>query len=54
MVFGRVFWILARLRRHLHPDGLLFMGAAETTVMVDDAWQPERFGRSVGFRLRQS
>ena len=30
--------ILDRLRRVMRPDGILVLGAAETTIGVDDAW----------------
>ncbi|WP_081844671.1 protein-glutamate O-methyltransferase CheR [Cellulomonas sp. URHE0023] len=30
--------ILERLRRVMKPDGILMLGAAETTIGVDDAW----------------
>jgi chemotaxis protein methyltransferase CheR len=30
--------ILERLRRAMRPDGILVLGAAETTIGVDDAW----------------
>jgi len=30
--------ILERLRRVMKPDGILVLGAAETTIGVDDAW----------------
>lgn len=32
--------ILLRTRQQMQPDGVLFLGTAETPLAVDDAWQP--------------
>lgn len=38
--------ILQRVRRVLAPDGLLFLGASETTLNLDPTWAPLRLGPS--------
>jgi chemotaxis protein methyltransferase CheR len=45
-------WILDRVRRVLRPDGRLVLGAAETTSLLDGAFEPEYAGKSVCFRPR--
>jgi len=45
--------ILARTRRHLAHDGVLFLGGAETTVRIDDAYAPAREGSTVYYELRR-
>src|SRR5699024_588118 len=42
--------ILRRLRTVLRPGGFLVLGAAETTVGIDDAWQRVQVGRSSIYR----
>jgi chemotaxis protein methyltransferase CheR len=42
--------ILRRARQALRPDGCLFLGSAETTVMVDDSWARVSCGASVAYR----
>jgi chemotaxis protein methyltransferase CheR len=42
--------ILGRVRQLLRPDGWLFLGAAETTLGVDDAWGRVVVGRSSAYR----
>jgi chemotaxis protein methyltransferase CheR len=32
--------VLARVRRLLRPDGVVILGAAETTLFIDDAFEP--------------
>lgn len=44
--------ILARVRRILRPDGFLFLGGAETTLNLDDAFERVPFERSGCYRLR--
>jgi len=39
--------ILRLVRRHLKPDGFLVLGAAETTLNLDDSFKRARFGRAV-------
>jgi len=43
--------VLARVRAVLRPDGYLFLGAAETTVNLDDAFQRAPWGRASCFRI---
>ena len=45
--------ILRRVRQVLAPDGYLFLGAAEMTMGVDDAWERVPSGRSSVYRLRK-
>jgi chemotaxis protein methyltransferase CheR len=45
--------ILAQVRRVLRPDGYLFLGAAETTLNVDDAFERVPIGPAVSYRLRE-
>jgi chemotaxis protein methyltransferase CheR len=42
--------ILGRVRRVLRPDGYLFLGGAETTMNLDDAYQRVPIGRAVCYR----
>jgi chemotaxis protein methyltransferase CheR len=42
--------ILGRLRRVLRPDGALFLGGAETTMNLDDAYQRVALGKAVCYR----
>lgn len=42
--------ILRRARQALRPDGLLLLGSAETTIMVDDGWDRVPAGVSVAYR----
>lgn len=44
--------ILARVRRVLRPDGFLFLGGAETTINLDDAFERVAFDRGSCYRLR--
>lgn len=44
--------ILAKVRRVLRPDGYLFLGAAETTLNLDDAFERMQFEKSGCYRLR--
>ncbi len=44
--------ILARIRRCLAPDGYLFLGAAETTLNADDAFERVAIEQSWAYRLR--
>jgi chemotaxis protein methyltransferase CheR len=45
--------VLQRLRAVLAPDGYLFLGASETTMGVDDAWERVPVGRSSVYRIKQ-
>lgn len=42
--------ILRRARQALRTDGYLFLGSAETTVMVDESWERVTCGASVVYR----
>jgi chemotaxis protein methyltransferase CheR len=42
--------ILRRVRTLMRPDGWLFLGAAETTLGVDDSWERVVIGRSSAYR----
>jgi chemotaxis protein methyltransferase CheR len=42
--------ILRRVREVMRPDGWLFLGAAETTLGVDDSWERAVIGRSSAYR----
>ncbi|MGY1740542.1 MULTISPECIES: CheR family methyltransferase [unclassified Blastococcus] len=42
--------ILRRVRALMRPDGWLFLGAAETTLGVDDSWERVVLGRSSAYR----
>ena len=44
--------ILERIRRVLCPDGYLFLGGAETTLNLDDAFERVQVDRATCYRLR--
>jgi chemotaxis protein methyltransferase CheR len=44
--------ILGRIRRLLRPGGFLFLGGAETTLNLDDAFECVPFDRAGCYRLR--
>lgn len=44
--------ILSRMRRLLRPDGCLFLGAAETTMNLDDGYERLQIGKSGCYRVR--
>ncbi len=44
--------VLDRLRRVLKPDGFLFLGAAETTLNLDDSYERVLFDKATCYRLR--
>jgi chemotaxis protein methyltransferase CheR len=44
--------ILAKVRRLLRPDGYLFLGAAETTLNLDDGFERMQFEKAGCYRLR--
>jgi chemotaxis protein methyltransferase CheR len=41
------------VRQVLAPDGYLYLGAAEMTMGVDDAWERVAAGRSSVYRLKK-
>jgi len=45
--------VLQRVRRVMRPDGLLFLGAAETTLTIDDAWERVVIDRATAYRPRR-
>jgi chemotaxis protein methyltransferase CheR len=44
--------VLRNVARLLRPDGLLFLGAAETTIGIDDNYERVPAGRTSAYRLR--
>ncbi|MFN7954427.1 MAG: protein-glutamate O-methyltransferase CheR [bacterium] len=44
--------ILGRVRQVLKPHGYLFLGAAETTLMLDDGFERVMFDKTTAYRLR--
>jgi chemotaxis protein methyltransferase CheR len=44
--------ILGKVRQLLKPDGYLFLGAAETTLNLDEAFERVQFAQSGCYRLR--
>jgi len=43
--------ILGKVRRHLAPDGYLFLGGAETTMNIDDAYERMPYEHAGCYRL---
>jgi chemotaxis protein methyltransferase CheR len=46
--------ILTRVRQLLKPDGFLFLGGAETTFNLDDAFERVQFDRTICYRVRKA
>lgn len=46
--------ILGKIRRHLKPDGYLFLGGAETTMGLDDSFQRMQFDRAGCYRTSEA
>lgn len=44
--------VLRKLLRVLRPDGWLFVGGGETTLTLDDSFEPVTLGRTVAYRPR--
>ncbi len=45
--------ILAKTRKLMEPGALLFLGGAETTVNIDDAFERVQFEKSAAYRVRE-
>lgn len=45
--------ILKKARAVLAPEGVLFLGGAETTLNLDEAWERVQSGKTVYYRIRQ-
>ncbi len=45
--------VLRKIRQVMAPDGVLYLGAAEMTMGVDDAWERVAIGRSSVHRIRK-
>jgi chemotaxis protein methyltransferase CheR len=46
--------ILKKARNVLKPDGILFLGGAETTLNLDDSWERVQSGKTVYYRIRRT
>lgn len=46
--------ILEKARRLLRPDGYLILGGAETTINIDDAFEPLQFEQTSCYQIRQT
>jgi chemotaxis protein methyltransferase CheR len=46
--------VLQNVARLLRPDGLLFLGAAETTIGIDDNYERVAAGRTSAYRVRSA
>jgi chemotaxis protein methyltransferase CheR len=46
--------ILGRVRRVLAPDGVMFLGNAETTLNIDDRFDRVSFGNTVAYHLKDA
>lgn len=44
--------ILASMRKQLQPDGYLLLGAGETTINLDMAFEPVQMNQAICYRLR--
>lgn len=44
--------ILEQVGQLLSPDGYLFLGVSETTITLDDSFEPVQFDKTVCYRLR--
>jgi chemotaxis protein methyltransferase CheR len=45
--------VLERVRSVLRPDGYLFLGAAETTLTIDDQWERVSLGPTTAYRPKK-
>ena len=46
--------VLQNASKILRPDGLLFLGAAETTIGIDDNYERVAVGRTSAYRVRST
>jgi len=46
--------VLRKIRHILKPGGYLFLGGAETTAYLDNAYEPVHLDKTVCYRLRQT
>jgi chemotaxis protein methyltransferase CheR len=46
--------VLSRVAKVMRPDAWLFLGAAETTIGVNDNYERTALGRAAAYRLRQT
>ena len=46
--------MLRNVARLLRPDGWLFLGAAETTIGIDDNYERVAAGRTSAYRVRSA
>ena len=46
--------VLQNVARLMRPDGLLFLGAAETTIGIDDNYERVAAGRTSAYRVRNA
>jgi len=47
-------YVLGNVARLLRPDGWLFLGAAETTIGIDDNYERVAVGRTSAYRVRSA
>jgi len=45
--------ILRKVRGVLKPDGVLFLGGAETTLNIDEGWERVQSGKTVYYRIKR-
>ncbi|MDJ0717112.1 MAG: protein-glutamate O-methyltransferase CheR [Prochloraceae cyanobacterium] len=45
--------ILTKVQQLLRPDGYLFLGAGETTINLNNYFEPLKFNKAVAYRLRK-
>ena len=45
--------VLRSVARTLRPDGYLVLGGGETTLTLDDAWEPVQIGKTVCYQLTE-
>jgi len=46
-------FILKQAKNVLKPGGIMFMGAAETTLNIDDGFERVPFGRGAYYQMRK-